>query len=382
MVSMVINEGGLMRKMVLLISLLFLVNTVFAEANSFDVYLFYGRGCPHCAALMQYLDSISDEYPNMRLHLYEVYFNQKNRELFGRMAEAYNTEIQGVPTLFVDDKVIVGYAPSMQAVFRQVFDKCSETYCSDPIKRLESSENRNISISVSESSPVESKEKLTLPLVIGAASVDAINPCAFAVLILLMSTVLASSKRRKALFSGLSFSAAVYMMYFLMGIGIFTAIQLSGLSELFMKFIGVLALIVGVFNIKDFIKLGALGFVMEVPLSWRPKMQAFIKSITSVPGAFLIGCLVSLFLLPCTSGPYIVILGMLANQSTQMQAVLWLLLYNFIFILPMIGITLAIYWGLSTPESAAKWREKKLRYLHLIAGIVMIAMGLIILFML
>ena len=67
---------------------------------------------------------------------------------------------------------------------------------------------------------------------------------------------------------------------------------------------------------------------MEVPISWRPRLKAVIKGITSVPGAFLVGFVVSLFLLPCTSGPYIVILGLLAKTTTRNYALLLLLLYN------------------------------------------------------
>ena len=114
---------------------------------------------------------------------------------------------------------------------------------------------------------------------------------------------------------------------------------------------------------------------MEVPLTWRPRLKALLKSVTSVPGAFLIGFAVSLFLLPCTSGPYIVILGLLAKTTTKNIAVLLLLLYNFVFILPMIVITLAIYFGFTTTEKAEEWRQRKLKVLHLIAGIILLLLG-------
>ena len=105
-------------------------------------------------------------------------------------------------------------------------------------------------------------------------------------------------------------------------------------------------------------------------------MKALIKGVTSVPGAFLIGFLVSLFLLPCTSGPYIVILGLLSKTATRNYALMLLLLYNFIFILPMLLITFAITFGLTTTEEAEQWRQKKLKVLHLIAGILMVLLGI------
>ena len=105
-------------------------------------------------------------------------------------------------------------------------------------------------------------------------------------------------------------------------------------------------------------------------------MKMLIKSVASVPGAFFMGFLVSLFLLPCTSGPYIVILGLLSEAATRSTALLLLLLYNFIFILPMIIITLAIYFGFTTTEKAEEWRQRKLKTLHLIAGIIILLLGI------
>jgi len=80
--------------------------------------------------------------------------------------------------------------------------------------------------------------------------------------------------------------------------------------------------------------------------------------------------------LPCTSGPYIVILGLLAKAVTINYALLLLLLYNFIFILPMLFITLIIYFGFTTTEKVEEWRTRKLKVLHLIAGIIILLLGI------
>ena len=105
-------------------------------------------------------------------------------------------------------------------------------------------------------------------------------------------------------------------------------------------------------------------------------MKALIRGVTSVPGAFLIGFVVSLFLLPCTSGPYIVILGLLSKTATRNVAFIYLLIYNFIFILPMLVITSLIYWGFTSVEQAEEWRQKRLQTLHLVAGIIILLLGI------
>ena len=160
-----------------------------------------------------------------------------------------------------------------------------------------------------------------------------------------------------------------------MGLGLYSAIQAAGITHTFYLVVAILAIIIGLFNLKDYLWYGK-WFVMEVPLKWRSRMKLIIKGVTSIPGAFFIGFIISLFLLPCTSGPYIVILGLLANITTRSYAIILLLIYNLIFILPMIGITFGIYWGITTTEKAEAWRTRKLKILHLIAGIIILLLGI------
>jgi cytochrome c biogenesis protein CcdA len=108
-------------------------------------------------------------------------------------------------------------------------------------------------------------------------------------------------------------------------------------------------------------------------------MKELIKKVTSPWGGFIVGLLISLFLLPCTSGPYIIILGLLAAKTTFFKAFLYLIFYNLIFIAPMAVIVLGMYFGLP-PEKAENWRKNKIRLLHLIAGVVLIALGVVIIF--
>jgi len=220
----------------------------------------------------------------------------------------------------------------------------------------------------------------TLLMVIAAAAVDSVNPCEFAVLVILLSGVIASGGRKKALKTGLAFAFAVFVMYLLMGLGVFSITLVPGITYYFYKAVGVFALFVGVLNIKDYFWENARGVLSSIPQSWRPKVQKLLDEATSVPGALLSGVFVSIFLLPCSSGPYIVTLGLLAHEATKLLAIALLLLYNFIFILPMIGIVLAVYFGLTTTAKAAHWRHKRLGLLHLIAGILMFGMGIWMLF--
>ncbi len=383
-----------MKKKILLIPLILLIlliggfflfqnihgEVISQDGNDVSLVYFYGEGCPHCAGLDSFLKDMQENYPSLHVEPYEVYFNSENRELFGELSKAYGTEIKGVPTTFIDEKVIVGFSSSVGQSIQEEIKRCLNNSCTYPFNKLSQDNVSEVVEVVGNSSPSEEpgktklKKKLTIPAVISAAIVDAINPCAFAVLIILMTTILAASNKKRALFAGLAFSASIYIAYFLMGLGLFSAIQAAGLTRGFYIFVAILAILVGLFNLKDYLWYGK-WFKMEVPMSWRPRMKLILKGVTSPIGAFFVGFLISLFLLPCTSGPYIVILGLLANITTRNYATMLLLLYNLIFITPMLLITLGIYFGFTDVEQAEEWRGRKLKILHLIAGIIILLLG-------
>jgi cytochrome c biogenesis protein CcdA/glutaredoxin len=363
------------------VSLMILSSFIYAQEacpaeDDIDIVVFYGQGCPHCADEESFLEDLEEKYHKLHITKYEVYSNQTNRELFKKFSDAFGTEIKGVPTTFIDRKVFIGFTAKTGESIEKEVKKCIEEGCTSALDIVDG----NISVVEDDKSPsgIFDINQLTLPAVIGAAAVDAINPCAFAVLIILLATILASKEKKKVLWAGLAFTASIYISYFLMGLGLFSVIRVSGLTSLFYTVVAVLAILIGLFNLKDYLWYGK-WFTMEVPQSWRPKLKMLLKGITSVPGAFLIGFVISLFLLPCTSGPYIVILGLLAKSATKNYALALLLLYNFIFILPMLLITGAIYFGFTTTEQAEEWRSKKLKVLHLIAGAVILLLGIIML---
>jgi len=358
-------------------------NNNFSENNSVTLVMFYGKGCPHCSQLHSFLEDLEQEIDYLDVKEYEIYFSEDNRELFENLAEIYDIEIQGVPTVFVGDNVLVGFSNSIGEQLKEEIEKCYEGEgCKNPLDKLEKNGlGMNVTEIIGESSPTEDpektelKKKITIPAVLSAAAVDAINPCAFAVLIILLSTILATNKKKRALFAGLAFTLSIYISYFLMGLGLYSAISAAGLTHSFYAVVAVLAIFIGIFNLKDYLWYGK-WFVMEVPPKWRPRMKCILKGVTSVPGAFLIGFVISLFLLPCTSGPYIVILGLLSKMTTRNYAIFLLLIYNLVFILPMILITFGISFGITTTEKAESWRQKKLKILHLIAGIIILLLGI------
>lgn len=214
------------------------------------------------------------------------------------------------------------------------------------------------------------------------ALADSVNPCAIAVLLMVLITILIQNpeKRKRVLYAGLAFVSAVFIGY------IFYGLILVQFFKTFAEFLGknssyvydglaVLAMLFGALNIKDFFFYKKGSFSTEMPIFLRPKVKRTIEKITSPSGAFIIGFLVTLFLLPCTIGPYIVASGLISGL-TFIQTIPWLLYYNIIFLIPMLIIVGIVYFGFARIEDVSGWKERNIKKLHLIAGILLFLVGL------
>lgn len=224
-------------------------------------------------------------------------------------------------------------------------------------------------------------DAFSLVKITSLALADSVNPCAIAVLTMVLITILISNplKRKKVLCAGLAFVASVFIGYLFYGAVIIQFFKLfaewlRNSSHILYNGLGILAMIIGSLNIKDFFLYKPGGIVTEMPLFMRPKVKKTIKKITSPTGAFIIGFIVTIFLLPCTIGPYIIASGLLAELGF-LSALPWLLYYNILFVLPMIGITILVYLGFTRVQDVSGWKDKNIKWLHLIAGILLFAVG-------
>ncbi|MBU0959528.1 MAG: hypothetical protein KKB31_06285 [Nanoarchaeota archaeon] len=217
------------------------------------------------------------------------------------------------------------------------------------------------------------------------ALADSVNPCAIAVLAMILVAIMIQNpdKKRRVLLGGLSFVAAVYVGYFIYGVIIVQLFRtltqaILTASPYVYKGFAIISMILGALNIKDFFyyKKGSVG--TEMPIFLRPKVKKIIERVTSPSGAFITGFLVTLFLLPCTIGPYVVASGLLSDLGI-IGALPWLLYYNLIFILPMIIITLAIYFGFAKVDEVTGWKDRNIKRLHLVAGLLLFLVGVALL---
>ena len=92
-----------------------------------DVYIFYGQGCSHCEKIHEFFDKIEDDYPQMNLVKKEIYFDKENALLMQDFCKKINTQVEGVPTVFIDEKMYVGYSLALTVEIEQKIKNCIKT---------------------------------------------------------------------------------------------------------------------------------------------------------------------------------------------------------------------------------------------------------------
>jgi len=352
-----------------------------------DYILFYAEKCPHCQEVEQFLGEY-DLVEKYEIELVEVRQERKNLERFQEYLEGFGlTEDHlSVPFLVIDNEASCNYAHGSTHIIN-LFETLLGLEISDwenlicdgdmvVCEQLTCEEDTLVANLGEEESLV--KRMSFFGIMLPAAFADSINPCAFAVILLLLWGILSREKnRKKALWAWILFSLAVFVSYFVMGIGLFSALATATNVFVIKIVVGFLGVLVGLANLKDYFRYGK-WFVMEVPFGRRPKMKKIIDKAVSPWWAFVVWLVVSLFLLPCTSGPYFTILGYLAseNSSLNIRGIIYLLVYNLIFILPMLVIVWLVSGGWKTAEELAMFKNKNNKIIHLIVGLLMFGLGM------
>lgn len=217
-----------------------------------------------------------------------------------------------------------------------------------------------------------------LPLVGIAALIDSVNPCAFGILLLTIAFLFSIGKMRSGILRiGGVYIIGLFTVYVLIGLGLLQVLHLFDTPHFMAKVGAFLLIALGGINLIN-------EFFPSFPIKLRIPQTAHLRMATlmnkaSLPTAFLLGALVGLCEFPCTGGPYLMVLGLLHDQATYLTGVGYLLLYNLIFILPLVVI-LALASDRAVLERVSAWKKSETGQMRLWSGLAMIILGFIIIF--
>jgi len=221
-------------------------------------------------------------------------------------------------------------------------------------------------------------QQFLIPTVITAALADSINPCAFSVLILTVTFLFSLGKSRSYVLKiGLIYIFGIYLSYLAIGLGMLQVLAVLGVPRFMSKIGAVILLLWGGLNLADLF-IPNFPIKLKIPDSLHAKIAILIHKAAVWP-AFVLGVLVGLSEFPCTGGPYLLILGMLHDQAKFWQGFWYLILYNLIFVAPL----MIILWCSSDPKLHDKvnaWRKNHGRQFEIISSIILVLMGILILY--
>lgn len=218
--------------------------------------------------------------------------------------------------------------------------------------------------------------KWLLPLVGVAALIDSINPCAFSILVLTIAFLLSIGKLRSSVLQiGSTYIFGIFAVYLLIGLGLLQTLHIFETPHFMAKVGASLLVVLGMINVvNEFVP--AFPVKLSIPHAAHHRI-AVLMGRASVPTAFLLGGLVGLCEFPCTGGPYLLVLGLLHDQTTYYTGVAYLILYNLIFILPLVLILL-VASDKSLLARVQAWQQQERKAMRFGGGAAMVALGLFI----
>lgn len=373
------------RKVLVAFLVLFYLFSISYAQTTVTTYLFWGEGCPHCAAAKEFLRTLESKYPQLEVKYYEIYYNKENQELFQELANKYGCEVRAVPTIFIGEQYIVGYL-SDESTGRKIEDlikDCLERGCIDPIEKINNQTESYKKEEIIELPFVEEldiSEMSLLIFTIIVAGIDGFNPCAFFVLFFLLSMLIYARSRRKMLLIGgtfVFFSGFIYFLFMAAWLNIFLII---GQIKIITTIAGFIALIIAAINIKDFFFKG--GISLTIPKQLKPKLFSRMRNLlkttslsSMILGTVVLAIAANSYELLCTAGfPMVYTRILTLHNLSTLGYYLYLVLYNLIYIIPLAVIV--IFFSITL--GAKKLTEEQGQILKLISGLMMLSLGLVL----
>ena len=347
------------------------------------LYFFWSEKCPHCLKARPDVLAIDKEFDWLKLHSLQLVDNPQNVQRYINMAALFGNDARSVPTFMFCGNLLSGYermetTGQQLKSFLQACHRFVEQENPDNSTRFAAQQEGATSLELPFLGSISSDEYSLPILTVFIAGMDAFNPCAFFVLLFLLSMMVHSrSRRRMALIGGIFvfFSGAIYFLFMAAWLNLFIYL---GELRVITLIAGAIAVLIALVNIKDYFWFKR-GFSLSIADDEKPKLIDRIRqllrldSITTVIVATVILAVVAnSYELLCTAGFPMVYTRILTLRSLPVESYyLYLLFYNLIYILPLLTIV-AVF---TIKLGSRKLSEQEGMVLKLLSGIMMLMLG-------
>jgi thiol-disulfide isomerase/thioredoxin len=360
------------------------------------IKVFYSTTCSHCQWMLdEYIPKLEKKFGNRIAFEYYDITIQENFEKRLKVEEEFGVVGGAIPEVLVGERVLVG-RHEIEDELESILEKMIGTKYTSNIEKT----TTNLSQAKTDvgSTKLIERFKLFTPFAIGTAGLlDGINPCAFSTIVFFLSFLAFTGFNvRQIFFVGLSFTLGVFFTYLALGLGAFAGLERLRVFDFFSKYfdttVGGLAILLGIGSLFDYIyfrKTGkSEGMLLQLPRSvkntihksigiMRERGQARLLKLLFI--AFSLGVIVSLLESMCTGQIYLPTLAFILKMKVMWwRAFLFLLLYNAMFILPLVIVLLLTIYGVGT-QWWASLVHRNLGKVKLVTALFFFGLGVFIL---
>ena len=341
---------------------------------------FHKRGCQKCARASEILKRLKTKYPQI---VVEMRYAKESRELLEAMGALYDIpEVKRLttPAVFIGDEYLLDELDEKR--LETVIQKYFQTGVASRMPQAEV-KTREASDEI-----VNRFNAFGTLAVAGAGLLDGINPCAFATIIFFISYMsLVGRERKEMLVAGGAFAAALFVTYLLLGMGLLKFLSFLNEFSVIAKCVYLLTAIgtfaLGFLSLYDAYK-AKQGKVKEItlqlPKSLKQRIHKVIREQTRtsgvIIGALVIGFAISVLELVCTGQVYLpTITFVMGVEGMRGHALAYLILYNLMFIVPLLLVFGFVYWG-TTSVQLGGVLQRHLMPVKLGTGVLLFGLGI------
>lgn len=357
-----------------------------SEGVKVHLYFFWTETCPHCQLAQPFVASLAETQSWLSVHSLPLMKNRANVSRYIEMAAALGEEARSVPAFLFCGQMMVGYdnESSTGRVLKERLQQCYQTAIGHERKddvTVAVTGTQSVALNIPFLSDIDIRS-LSLPvLTVVLAGLDSFNPCAFFVLLALLSLLVHARSRARMLVIGgifVFFSGFIYYLFMAAWLNLFLVIgQLAWVTLA----AGALAMVLAVINIKDYFWFGQ-GVSLSIPDRAKPGLFQRMRDLlqadnwsTMVVGAVTLAVAANSYELLCTAGfPMTFTRVLTLHELLPTTYYLYLLLYTLIYIVPLFIIVMLFTLTLG----ARKLSENEGRILKLLSGVMMAELGVVL----
>ena len=330
-------------------------NTSDVPNNAIYVTYFHKQGCQKCARAVKILKTLHAKYPNIVVEQRNAKTEQTLLEAMGMLYKVSETKRMTTPAIFIGDTALIG-----ELDVEHLENAVQKHLIIGIASRIEAAEAQ---LDTAESEIVSRFHGFGILTVAGAGLLDGINPCAFATIIFFLSYMnLVGRGRKEMLIAGGAFALAVFVTYLLLGLGTLSFMnyikRFSGVTTCVYLIAAMLTFGLAGLSLYDAVKAKqgkTKDILLQLPLALKQRIHKVIREQTRtsgiITGAIVIGFVISALELVCTGQVYLPTLTFVAGiESMRANAVAYLLLYNLMFIVPLLVVFGCVYWGTTSAQ--------------------------------